>query len=138
MKEYYSTVEAAALCSVTRFSIINWIKTGKLKSCTTPGGHRRIFRGNLLAFIKTYGLGIDTIKDKVSVDEAGFVRCWEYHSSNKKIDSHSCKKCIVFLCDTKKCYTLRKEVGHKKIFCKNTCAKCEYYQKIHQHSKSSY
>lgn len=56
MKEYYSTVEAAELCNVTRFSIINWAKTGKLKSCTTPGGHRRIFRGDLLAFIKTLSI----------------------------------------------------------------------------------
>jgi hypothetical protein len=38
---------------------------------------------------------------------------------------------VVFLSDTKKCYTLREHVTHQKIFCKTSCTRCEYYKKIH-------
>ena len=66
MKEYYSTVEVAKLCSVTRFSVINWAKQGILKSTKTPGGHRRIHRVDLITFIKTYKIGIDALNQKNS------------------------------------------------------------------------
>ncbi|MBF0494546.1 MAG: helix-turn-helix domain-containing protein [Candidatus Omnitrophica bacterium] len=132
MKEYYSTVEAAKLCSVTRFSVINWAKKGILKSSKTPGGHRRIHRADLIAFIKTYKIGIDAVKSEQLILQSDFLRCWEFHStSNKKAGSHNCKMCVVLLSDTKKCYTLREHVGHQKIFCKTSCVNCEYYKKIH-------
>lgn len=130
MKDYYSTVDVARLCNVTRSSIINWTKKGILKSRRTPGGHRRIYKDDLFDFINTYGIGIDSIKDEKFIKEAGVVRCWEFHGFLKGASTHNCKRCVVFLSDTKKCYTLRKNIGHKKIFCKTTCLNCEYYEKV--------
>ncbi len=132
MKEYFSTIEAAKVCSVTRFSIINWAKRGILKTTKTPGGHRRIHRADLVAFIKTYKIGINAFRSEELVGaQADFLRCWEFHRSSKKKDTHNCKLCVVFLSDTKKCYALREHIGHKKIFCKTSCTACEYYQKVH-------
>ncbi|MBF0217216.1 MAG: helix-turn-helix domain-containing protein [Candidatus Omnitrophica bacterium] len=131
MKEYYSTVEAAELCSVTRFSIINWTKKGILKSTKTPGGHRRIQRADLIAFIKTYKIGLGALNSEMLVSQADFLRCWEFHQGDKKKNAHNCKVCVVFLSDTKKCYALREHVTHQKIFCKTSCTSCEYYKKIH-------
>ena len=132
MKEYFSTVEAAKVCSVTRFSIINWTKKGMLKTTRTPGGHRRIHRGDLVAFIKTHKIGVNAFRAEELVGlENDFLRCWEYHQASKKKDAHNCKVCVVFLSDTKKCYTLREHVSHQKIFCKSSCVACEYYKKIH-------
>ncbi|MBF0477911.1 MAG: helix-turn-helix domain-containing protein [Candidatus Omnitrophica bacterium] len=132
MKEYFSTVEAAKICSVTRFSVINWVKKGILKSTATPGGHRRIHRADLLAFIKTYKIGLNVFKSEELVGmQADFIRCWEFHQADKKTGAHNCKLCVVFLSDTKKCYTLRTHVSHQKIFCKTSCLECGYYKKIH-------
>ncbi|MBF0384266.1 MAG: helix-turn-helix domain-containing protein [Candidatus Omnitrophica bacterium] len=131
MKEYYSTVDAAKLCSVTRFSIINWTKKGILKTTRTPGGHRRIHRADLISFIKTYKIGIDAIKSEKLISQADFLRCFEFHQPEKRNSTHDCKLCVVFLSDTKKCYALREHVSHQKIFCKTSCVECEYYKKIH-------
>ena len=132
MKEYYSTVEAAKICNVTRFSIINWTDKGLMRTRKTPGGHRRIYHEDLRAFIKTYGIGLDSIKDSKFIDQADYLRCWEFHRNAKRGESHKCKKCVVFLSGTKKCYTLRKELGHQKIFCKTSCTHCKYHKKVHQ------
>ena len=131
MKEYYSTVEAAEICNVTRFSVINWTNQRILKSTKTPGGHRRIHRADLISFIKTYKLGINEIKSANLIKQSDFLRCWEYHRSPSMKGIHDCKLCIVFLSDTKKCYTIREHVDHQKIFCKTSCLSCEYYQKVH-------
>lgn len=131
MQEYYSTVEAGKLCSVTRFSIINWAKKGILKSARTPGGHRRIHRADLVSFIKTYKIGLDALKSGELGSRADFLRCWEFHRPGKMEGAHNCKVCVVFLSDTKKCYTLREHVGHQKIFCKTSCLACDYYKRIH-------
>ena len=135
MKEYFSTLEAAKICNVSRFSIINWTKKGILKSCATPGGHRRIFHDDLMAFVKTYGVGLESNAAKGKFRDSGFSRCWQYHQKDKKVPTHNCNNCVVFLSDTKKCFTLRDKVGHKKIFCKTVCADCDYYKKVHSNMK---
>ena len=132
MPEYYSTVEAAKICNVTRFSIINWANKGILKSIKTPGGHRRIPRADFISFIKTYKIGLDAVKSEELFLRADFLRCWEFYQSPKKKDSHDCEHCVVFVSDTKKCYALRENVGHKKIFCKTSCLNCDYFKTIHK------
>lgn len=131
MQEYYSTVEAGKLCSVTRFSIINWTKRGILKATRTPGGHRRIHRADLISFIKTYKIGLNALKSEELISQADFLRCWEFHQPLRGSHEHNCKVCVVFLSDTKKCYTLREHVAHQKIFCKTSCVSCGYYKQIH-------
>jgi two-component system OmpR family response regulator len=54
-----TTGQAAEYCHVTRATVVNWIKKGKLKAYTTPGGHFRIPVPDFLAFLKSYGMPID-------------------------------------------------------------------------------
>lgn len=51
-----TTGEIAAHCHVTPDAVIYWVKTGKLKAQTTPGGHRRIPLEELRAFLQAYNL----------------------------------------------------------------------------------
>ncbi len=50
--------DAAKHCRVSRFTVLKWVRDGKLKSFTTPGGHHRIERKDLIEFLKKYGLPI--------------------------------------------------------------------------------
>ncbi|MBF0123456.1 MAG: excisionase family DNA-binding protein [Candidatus Omnitrophica bacterium] len=40
--QYFTTSQAAELLHVTRFTVLNWIKKGKIKAVATLGGHQRI------------------------------------------------------------------------------------------------
>lgn len=55
MKEkVYTTYQVASLCAVHHTTVINWIDEGVLKGYTTPGGHRRVKKEDLLGFMKKY------------------------------------------------------------------------------------
>jgi len=51
--QYLTTGKAAELCHVTRYTIRNWVISGKLGTQVTAGGHRRIAKKDLLSFIET-------------------------------------------------------------------------------------
>lgn len=51
-KNFYTTHEASKFCSVYPTTVINWVKDGILPAYTTPGGHRRIKREDLLNLMK--------------------------------------------------------------------------------------
>ena len=42
MDRYYSTLDVAKICHVSRGSVIRWIHEGKLPAAVTAGGHHRI------------------------------------------------------------------------------------------------
>jgi excisionase family DNA binding protein len=56
MQSFYTTFEASKLLSVSLPTVVNWIKARKLKAHRTPGGHRRIARQDLAAFIVRHGM----------------------------------------------------------------------------------
>jgi len=51
---YLTTTEFAKLCGVSRFTIINWTKRGKIKAIRTVGKHYRIPVSEALAVLKTF------------------------------------------------------------------------------------
>jgi excisionase family DNA binding protein len=57
-KDIFTTHEVSKLLQVNPRSIINWIEQDLLKSYRTPGGHRRISRGDLLAFLRKHEIPI--------------------------------------------------------------------------------
>jgi len=52
LKKYYTTHEVSKFCGVYPTTVINWIKEGILRAHTTPGGHRRIARDDVLSLMK--------------------------------------------------------------------------------------
>jgi excisionase family DNA binding protein len=53
-KTIYTTHEVSRLLHVNPRSVINWIDQNLLPSYRTPGGHRRIRRDDLLAFLRRH------------------------------------------------------------------------------------
>src|SRR5437016_8337547 len=53
-KTIYTTHEVSRLLHVNPRSVINWIEQNLLPSYRTPGGHRRVRREDLLAFLRKH------------------------------------------------------------------------------------
>src|SRR5688572_29191928 len=53
-KTIFTTHEVSRLLHVNPRSVINWIEQSLLPSYRTPGGHRRIRREDLLAFLRKH------------------------------------------------------------------------------------
>jgi excisionase family DNA binding protein len=51
---YMTTTELARLCGVSRFTIINWIKRGRVKAIRTVGRHYRIPVSEALSLLRTF------------------------------------------------------------------------------------
>ena len=51
-----TTGDVAAHCHVSYDTVKNWIRSGKLKSYTTPGKHHRIYPHDFSAFLKAYNM----------------------------------------------------------------------------------
>jgi excisionase family DNA binding protein len=58
MEEVLTVFNASQLCNVAPKTIINWIESGHIKAYKTVGGHRRINRSDLEAFMKKQGIPI--------------------------------------------------------------------------------
>src|SRR6185295_3302330 len=54
--DFYSTHDAARICRVTPMTVIRWIEEGRIPAFKTVGGHRRIFRSDLMAFCRARGI----------------------------------------------------------------------------------
>lgn len=50
-KPVLTTWEAGRYCGVSPYTVRYWVRTGRLPAYTTPGGHRRIRRQDLDAFL---------------------------------------------------------------------------------------
>jgi len=58
MKNTLSTFSVARLLEVAVGSVSNWIDAGQLKAGRTPGGHRRVAKEDLIAFLRRQQLPI--------------------------------------------------------------------------------
>jgi excisionase family DNA binding protein len=55
----YTTFQIAKICSVTIPTVISWIEQGKLPAYKTLGGHRRVKKEDLIAFLKENNIPLD-------------------------------------------------------------------------------
>ncbi len=55
-KKILTTFEAGRYCGVNPYTVRHWIENGKLSAYTTPGGHRRIRKDALDAFMKKHNM----------------------------------------------------------------------------------
>lgn len=55
------------MCQVTPMTVGRWIEQGKLSAFHTAGGHRRVWKKDLLAFLKTLDITVPSeLKDEAS------------------------------------------------------------------------
>jgi two-component system OmpR family response regulator len=58
-RRFFTTSEVAKYCAVTNDGVLKWIKSGKLKAFSTPGGHYRISADDFRAFLQKYEIPVD-------------------------------------------------------------------------------
>jgi excisionase family DNA binding protein len=58
-RRFFTTSEVARYCAVTNDGVLKWIKSGKLKAFSTPGGHYRISSEDFRGFLQKYEIPID-------------------------------------------------------------------------------
>jgi len=74
-KEILSTGELAAICGVTKHTIIAAVEKGRLRASQTPGGHNRIRREDALVFMQRHNFFPQKAKHKIVViDGDEFIR----------------------------------------------------------------
>jgi len=61
--DIYSIPQAAKHCSISRVTLWRWVKSGKLKTFVTPGGHHRIRKTDLEQFINENRMDLLSQKD---------------------------------------------------------------------------
>ena len=55
---FFTTFEISQICGVNPTTVQNWVKGKKLKAFTTPGGHRRVRREDLVSFLNRFGMPV--------------------------------------------------------------------------------
>lgn len=58
-RRFFTTSEVARYCAVTNDGVLKWIKSGKLKAFSTPGGHYRISSEEFRSFLQKYEIPVD-------------------------------------------------------------------------------
>ena len=128
--QHLTTGEAAELCSVKPDTVLKWIKKGQLRAAKTAGGHHRVRYRDLQSFLQAHRVGGETLVPDESTTQT--MRCWEFFGDPGGV-REACKGCTVYRVRAALCFELvglGKEVGHTKLFCKNSCEDCAYYQRV--------
>ena len=58
-RRFFTTSEVAQYCAVTNDGVLKWIKSGKLRAFSTPGGHYRVSAEDFRTFLEKYDIAID-------------------------------------------------------------------------------
>ena len=133
--EYLTTAQASKYLNVTRFTVLNWIKSGKLQSASTFGGHSRIPRGVLKAALKQISTtNRMTTPPSKPQETSTIVRCWE----SKEIvacGGHDCHKCLIFKKKLNHCFLSVESYGSLSRKYAHECIDCAFLAKHHPHEK---
>lgn len=133
-KEYLTTTEAAKIFKVTRFTVLNWVKQGKLRAVTTSGGHQRILKDDITSVLGKSKASCLTVKDAV-VSSATVLPCWEAKEARAS-GRHNCQNCLVFKEQVNRCFLTVKAFGSEKVLCSTDCLNCLYFAKYFPQQKN--
>ena len=61
---YYTTGQLAAMCHMTKHTILAAIERGELKASTTPGGHNRIHERDAIGFMEKHNIPTTALRKK--------------------------------------------------------------------------
>lgn len=121
-KDYLTTTEVAKLCGVSRFTIINWVNRGKIKTMKTTGGHCRIPVSEAISFYESFYKETDNVKSHSSC------YCWEYP---QKTNCHKeCKNCLLYKSRINYCFVVVRQFSKEVIHCDGDCLNCDYFEEF--------
>ena len=128
---YFTTNDIALMCNVTRQTVINWIKTGKLKANLTPGGHRRVLREDLVVFFRDNRMEEARIQEYEENHKQRIPYCWEYFSIGfaSRSSRHECEKCPAKLAKAQRCYVIADLLGDNGRYCNTECSDCAFFKR---------
>ena len=121
-KDCLTTTELAQLCGVSRFTIINWVNRGKIRTMKTVGGHCRIPISEAISFYETFH------REKTGVTTESLCHCWEY--PQKADCEKECKNCLLYKSRINYCFVVVREFGKEVIHCKGDCLNCDYFEEF--------
>lgn len=58
-RRFFTTSEVAGYCAVTNDGVLKWIKSGKLRAFSTPGGHYRVSAEDFRSFLEKFDIPVD-------------------------------------------------------------------------------
>ena len=99
---YMTTTELAKLCGVSRFTIINWLKRGRIKAIRTVGRHYRIPVSEALSLLRTF-------EEKRKASSSGSGGHFRQQTPTTKGDEE-CGKCLTSNEKNKKAKAKKKNV----------------------------
>jgi excisionase family DNA binding protein len=117
-----TTTELAKLCGVSRFTIINWVNQGKIRTMKTVGGHCRIPVSEAISFYENFH------KEKIGATSESFCHCWEY--PQKSNCDEDCKDCLLYGSRVSYCFIVARQFGRELIRCKGDCMDCDYFEEF--------
>jgi len=132
--DYLTTEQASKFLNVTRFTVLNWIKSGKLQSASTFGGHSRIPRGVVQAALRQIKT-TNRVKPP-AVDLNSVINCWESKEITE-CGTHNCNKCLVFKKKLNRCFLSLGHYGSLKRECAHDCISCAYLGKHYPQEKKA-
>jgi excisionase family DNA binding protein len=122
-----STGQAARYCYVTSETILNWIRSNRLKAQRTAGGQFRILLEDLRSFMTANGMSTGLLDAERGVRPY----CWEFHCEvTARYGSPSqgaCEDCLVHRSGTLNCWELHGllPVTRRRVI---ACHDCEYHR----------
>jgi excisionase family DNA binding protein len=136
-KKAFSTSDIARICHHSRETVKRWLEKGEIKGYRVgTSGHWRVLPKDLAAFLHDYNIPFPdpsetgfNLKD-ITATDAFPTFCWEFFKNSMSDHVRSdgrCKDCMVYKTKSLNCHALRKEIGHKKIFCDHSCDNCDYF-----------
>jgi len=123
-KDYLTTTELAKLCGVSRFTVLNWIKGGKIDAIRTVGGRYRIPAREAMSLLETLGRRTSQTSKRVLTSDA-LGHCWEY--PEKTNCDNKCADCLIHKKELEYCFVVARQFGKDVIRCKGDCLDCEYF-----------
>jgi len=121
-KDCLTTTELAKLCGVSRFTIINWVNRGKIRTMKTVGGHCRIPISEAISFYEAFH------GEKSGVTSESLCHCWEY--PQKTSCNKECKNCLLYKSRINYCFVVVREFGKEVIHCEGDCLNCDYFEEF--------
>lgn len=123
-KDYLTTTELAKLCGVSRFTIINWVKQGKINTIKTVGGKYRIPVTEAISFLESLHCQTShKTENGLAPDALG--HCWEY--PQKTNCDNRCRDCLIYGRGVDYCFIVVRQFGNGVIRCQGDCLNCDYF-----------
>ncbi len=129
IRDYYTTSQAAEVLSVSADTVLRWVKSGKIESYLTPGGHARIPHQAVRTILQRSDA--QARPREAAADTApSHLFCWDMQSEQGRI-TESCRQCATYRSRSGRCYRIRcdcEDFAGLHLRCQDPCDDCSYYR----------